>query len=413
MRNISIEDTGDKITVKRTFDYDLMDIVKSSLESMEKKFKKHDILWERNYELRQTLDSDGVIRTYIDVTVTVNKPVAQWGGYKHIAVVQRADDQVYVWGMENGRDLSAYFNTSFDCNHCNIKRYRKIIHIFEDVSTGKEFKLASTCVKEYFGVDMERVVKNALWMSNLSWVDDLDKDYEPDYGGGYRFTHEPIDFDEYITLSAGVIIKERRYTNNKSMPEYGKPMPTSELVGHLSTYPFGAKSDEIMCWKRDRAEAMELGRNYIRVNDCLNWYAEMKEDGTEFTHNLKVSMGVRYPKRGMVVYATYKFMTDVIGFQKEEIKIEPNGKYYGEVGEKFETEAIVKITRGTSSRYGDGTMVKLITIDGFLMIWFASKIIDFENGQKVSLKGKVKRHTYDSYTGKNITQITNCKLEKS
>ena len=109
--------------------------------------------------------------------------------------------------------------------------------------------------------------------------------------------------------------------------------------------------------------------------------------------------------------------------------------FVGEVGDKLEIKATLTncITYEKSNYYGYGTVTahiyKFIDSDGNILVWFTESGIDAKEGDRVTLKATVKKHSYyteredkkyDEISGEEIKQdggtkqtiLTRCKVKR-
>jgi hypothetical protein len=82
--------------------------------------------------------------------------------------------------------------------------------------------------------------------------------------------------------------------------------------------------------------------------------------------------------------------------------------YIGSEGDKVEIEGEISAIRYIEGDYGTTTLYTIVTADGNLVKWFASRSALGENeGVQVRIKGTVKKH--DDYQGVKSTVLTRCK----
>ncbi len=85
-------------------------------------------------------------------------------------------------------------------------------------------------------------------------------------------------------------------------------------------------------------------------------------------------------------------------------------EYVGEVKARFEFEAEVIGVYGTEGFYGHTDIVKFKDLDGNLFTWFASDYTNLERGDRMTIKGTVKKH--EEYRGIKQTILARCKYTK-
>lgn len=85
-------------------------------------------------------------------------------------------------------------------------------------------------------------------------------------------------------------------------------------------------------------------------------------------------------------------------------------EYVGEVKERIEFEAEVTGVYGTEGFYGHTDIVKFKDASMNQFTWFASDYTGLERGDRITIKGTVKKH--DDYKGVKQTVLTRCKFTK-
>ncbi len=85
-------------------------------------------------------------------------------------------------------------------------------------------------------------------------------------------------------------------------------------------------------------------------------------------------------------------------------------EYVGEIKERIEFEAEVIGVYGTEGHYGHTDIVKFKDADRNMFTWFASDYTNLERGDRISIKGTVKKH--DNFRDVKQTVLTRCKFTK-
>ncbi len=85
-------------------------------------------------------------------------------------------------------------------------------------------------------------------------------------------------------------------------------------------------------------------------------------------------------------------------------------EYVGEVKDRIEFEAEVTGVYGTEGFYGHTDIVKFKDADNNQFTWFASDYTNLRTGDRISIKGTVKKH--DDYRDIKQTVLTRCKYTK-
>lgn len=85
-------------------------------------------------------------------------------------------------------------------------------------------------------------------------------------------------------------------------------------------------------------------------------------------------------------------------------------EYVGEAKAQIEFEAEVTGVYGTEGFYGHTDIVKFKDADGNLFTWFASDYTNLERGDRMEIKGTIKKH--ETYRDIKQTILTRCKYTK-
>ena len=151
------------------------------------------------------------------------------------------------------------------------------------------------------------------------------------------------------------------------------------------------------------------------------YVAKPVEERSDFEHNMAVAAKgdiMRLKNSGLAAYI-------VAGYLKEQERLTrlkafrgrdmTASAHFGAVGEKLMIKAVVVGVRTIDGLYGTTTMIKLLTEDGNVGVWFASnapealeKAMDAEEPATFTLIVTVKGH--DAYKDIKQTQLTRCKL---
>lgn len=88
----------------------------------------------------------------------------------------------------------------------------------------------------------------------------------------------------------------------------------------------------------------------------------------------------------------------------------PEGVFFGELGDKPTITGTVKARYGYESRYGYTHGVTVDDGKGHFFVWRTTSyaLEEVKRGDKITLKGTIKRHS--TYRGYNQTELTRCKV---
>lgn len=392
---------------KYTFEspYDMDEAIVSELNKIAKKFdKKYSTLvtWEKTEKEVYKTSATGLKFpvTFLVYDITVNLPVIKWNGYEYVATLKKEceDEEGNQVFTSLDEDFSEYFDTNFRCDHCNTNRRRKTVHIFRN-EDGDELMIASTCSKQYFGINVASKVQKLFdFFSKGRIGTSLGGIFE-----GRWLKSNPLDKKTFCRLCYGIIKRDGKYhsggwhgaSTKDEASQYFHPslsFLTSEQVDNLR---------------------IEID-NVLKLSDGFEFdkmveYWKSKDSKDNFTNNVNVALDMNRPQLGYLAWAVFDYMKEVEGFGKREAKKESN--YIGTVGEKIESAATVRNIKEMSTMFGNTSLVEMEDDDNNILNWWTSTSLDFKEGDEIIISGKVKKH--DEFKGTKITTIKNCKVFKN
>lgn len=124
-----------------------------------------------NFLERETLTATGhktgEFHVVCDATLSY-EPIQFAGGWKLVASIESGELGNLVYSV-NGKDHAHLRESKLTCEHCQIKRFRKVHYVLES-ETGEEKVIGSTCMKQFLGIDPKKALN--FWNSIRSLVDD-------------------------------------------------------------------------------------------------------------------------------------------------------------------------------------------------------------------------------------------------
>lgn len=100
----------------------------------------------------------------------------------------------------------------------------------------------------------------------------------------------------------------------------------------------------------------------------------------------------------------------VFNSMDERAKQDEASQHVGEIKERVEFEGIVEFETTRDGYYGLTHILKFRSTDGNLFVWFASGRQELGKGDRVGVRGTVKKH--DEFRGAKQTNINRCKITK-
>lgn len=362
---------------------------------------------------KQTYDID---RVYVEVEspkfIHLGKEVTYLGNINTKSGIQTiySETEKYVLG-----DLE------LKCQHCNTKRNRNKYFAFE--CEGKPLLIGSTCVKDYYGDDIVKIL--TIW-SEFESLASEGEDYGDFFGSmGCRADRGISLYDIVKGLYIGTnnfssywISKEKaeahRQPSSSSLASYYAGTPprltkynyeeVQEFIAKQKAANEALSADEGKLYKDIVAKTIEKWIAVKPQNDMehniINNLFFIEDDGNRVVRTSIKSFGI-------VAFAIWQ--ANFIAPEKQEKKGHDLSKsqFFGEVGKRYEFTAEVLWVNTVESNFGTSTIVTLITEDGNILKTFTSgEFGSLSAGDKVKFKGTVKKH--ECYKGRRETSLSRC-----
>jgi len=388
-----------KFTIESPYDMDAS-IIKE-LEKLAQKFnKKYSTLVTWTKTEKEVMKTSTIGLTY-PVTVcvydiTVKVPVIKWKGYEYVATLKKEigdekENQVFSMIEE---DFSPYFKAAFRCDHCETHRFRKTVHLFRK-STGEELMIASTCSKEYFGIDVTNKICNLFSFFSNGDVDGFLRGLTDLY---WKKSH-PFNKETFCKLCYGIITRDGHYIRGGGTTSEADHYMDLSLNLNSVSYVDNIRSEF--------GNVIKLAEKFDYQKMVDYWKGKKNQD--TFTNNVCVAFEMYRPQHGYLAWAVFDYMKNVEGFGKAaEVPI--NSNHVGEIGERIVTEVKINNIRAMETSWGFTRLVEMIDKNGNVLNWWTSKDFEEEKGDTVKITGTVKDH--GEFRGVKNTVIKNCKMEK-
>jgi hypothetical protein len=322
-------------------------------------------------ETRTVEEKDSVTGTVVysweEIEVSVEGGLPKLDGYSLRAVIEHEPmglpDSNFVTVI-SGESDPAWRTAPGDCDHCGMKRRRKMTLIVES-DGGEIVTVGSTCVKDFLG----------WWGNPVSWAEwlaaagNLDEYTE---GGGTDHGRDPSTAG-VVTMTSAVL---RKLPFVKASSEFG--IPTKDLVADLLAPP--SKFNEYA--RREAEEAgVEVTEADRAVIDELREWAEAEKDRSDYAWNVYVATAAKEfsaRKLGIVVSAVH-----VLNVARDRAKLREIEKAEAgpvPTGKGVEIEGVIVSRKIVDNGYGPTTKI-VVRLDNGSRVWgSAAKSIDGSTG---------------------------------
>lgn len=334
-------------------------------------------------------------RTYFEVEVSGEAPSLE--GWHFLGVVEQVASGENLIRSIPGVELpESYRTASMTCEHCNTNRRRKSVFVLRN-DDGRMVKVGKNCLRDFLGhVDPESLVSQAEWLM------ELDDTLRESCGGRGVLC---FDIREFLGLVA-VCIRRLGWVSRANASFENRS--TASLAWDILSMSGNEEVNKFIETNRLVAE----NRDMELAEAALEWAG--KQGGkvcSEYLHNLGLACRLSYVNSktmGLVASAIASFQHTMVK-QEEVKKVAAEKKHIGTVGERLEIEVTVKRLRYFDRAWGVKTLALFEDEDGNNIIWWASRSLDIEEGDVVSLKGTVVEHS--EYNGLPQTTMKRCKIK--
>jgi len=356
-------------------------IVKFGIRSLE-------ISVGEDYISKVAISSGNVDRWITPIEVKGEMPVLCVDGYTYVGTIKRAGENNLIFPIkpEYENILMGYNNIPhLPCHHCNTKRKRSKVHVFVNTQ-GEEKIIASSCSKEYWGIDVENVIGNIFFYSQL---EQYIRSYIPQQSAEF---HSNV----YSKIVYAVIKKDNCL---HPASQYDSTALKSNM--HYDTYR-GITTD-----KFDKDQLKKILDSVKEWDETkLFEYWKCFDAKTSFENNVRSAIFGESLNASFFVWAVYLYMiaagdiADPKAITAESLKSE----YVGKVGEKLDLKKATVVSQfWKDTGYSAFYVVKLVDPSGNFYTVFDSSD-RFDVGDSYSFSSTVKSHS--EYNGVKSTVLT-------
>lgn len=290
-------------------------------------------------------------------------------GVKFLGTLSFADGVAQLHSDDN--DLVNKVNTDRKdvCFHCGKKMSRNKWFFFDDHGTIR--KIGSTCVAEWFGLDVNVILR--YYENFIKQADKLRK-------GPHRES-AAVEFDDFVAQLSHVTKGFRlAWTKTEEMMPGTAQQVRNEILENVECDPVDV--EEIKAKVKEEWDIEPTTNFKFNVLNAL------------FDDNKEVVKHVPFTHFGLVGWAVYKAMQP-----KREAT---DSEYVGKVGERIHFSGTPKCIYGYETVYGYSFVYLFETEKGNIK-WKTSKNLD---DREYKLVGTVKGH--EEYKGTKQTEVTRC-----
>lgn len=333
---------------------------------------------------------------YIEmVNFTVAGMVPTLGNHEVIAVLKADEFAGVVSHMFPGVadvDLSSVRIDSMECDHCHKTRARSKTYVLRDRKTGALSKVGSACLTLYTGITV-----SASFANPTSSLDD-DMDELVKVGHGNPMADYCVPTRQLLTLAVGAVALHGWVSATKGRDEM--KTTTADRVKAA----FGRSTGAVQQYATLTAAA-----DPSRVDAILGYVRNvLRPNGSEYVTNLLACTAadmVNWDNFNLVISAVSAYDRYVDHQIKQAAAAQ--SEWVGTPGSKQTFTVTVKSIRQVANRWAVADLVKMVTAEGNLVAWFASKGTDFQVGQQITITARISEHSI--FNGVKETRVTHVK----
>lgn len=345
------------------------DMLRKTIDNISKKIgKKYNAVIELHITPTQFKnEKTGEIVSGYNHKIIVLMPEIKYRGYEYVSTLKKETpsspySQVFPVEKYKDEDFSKYYESKFRCDHCGTKRPRKMVHLFRN-ELGEEKMIASTCSKEYFGVDIATKINNLL---NYQKLKELFYGEISETIDRYRKEYMPIDMLHLIKCAYGVIKLEGRYVSYTKSERERIPQTSilvsicyEELPSKFSIKALNAAAD-------------------LDPSDVLAYWSNIEPDNT-FMHNVKTAFTMDRPQIGLIAWGVFEYINKVERYHKPSIGEPVSVGHFGSIGDNITLEVKVTDTKFLTTKYGETDLIEMIDSQGHKFVWWCNNLTNLSN----------------------------------
>jgi hypothetical protein len=350
------------------------------------------VIAERAVDVNREGDFPNMV-SFSDVEISY-EVLAVAGGWRFLASIETVDrvDGV-ARNRVNGPGLSdevakGYITVEQKCDHCGHNRMRKQTYIVQN-EAGETKQIGSTCLQEYMGVDPAAAVAGLAFDAAIKSLG------EDDEAWGCGSSAPRVWALGEVAAAALSLISHNGFVS-AAMAEYGQATKTGEDMLTLLVRSNPHLSEWYAKMEPTDANKAAAGAIVERLNArILNDYRTdpIKLDGFSFKLGLILNRGYADRKDFQLFAAAVNREAGDMARENAPKSLVRSEWLPGAVeGGKVEVKATISMVKGLETAWGNSTLVKFVTLDGYpLTTFYSGNNETFNAGAVVTVKGTVKR----------------------
>jgi hypothetical protein len=346
----------------------------------------------------------------------------KYAGWKFIGTLEHTDEGNVLRMIPGEIAPPQYRDCAPFCEHCKLKRVRKDTFIVRH-ATGTTTQVGSGCLVDFLGHENPQALAQlaAIWV-NLNELTQLAEDAHWMGGGGAYITRDRQDLIQFLSIVAEIVIQENQFWSRSAVQRIQEKRGPDARVPEVTAwraarYMYPSREDHVEAEKfRPTEAALKLAdeaREWVLREFGMPLPEEGDQDAikaalmhtarpelNDFEHNLLVVAKGEFCERrtfGIAAYIVeaYRKAHNMVPERKKIVR--PASKHVGTVGERFKNIEVTcdHVFTWNSEQFGAGSLFKLVTTDGNVLVWrtyYVSDENNMEKGHVYVVNATVKKH---------------------
>lgn len=310
--------------------------------------------------------------------------------YKLIAINRLNLDKYIYMQLDNSITVPDDIKELYTCQHCNTNRKRKMYYIMYNDIDNKFMVLGSNCSKQYFGLDIEKYLKQ--YQYTIQFLEAY---------GENEINKDAVDV---LYTVEKIVANDLFYSlENKNYSTY-----KYDLYDNVLNFGFSSDTEELRQYYKTNTAVINK-----KAVETIEYILNMDNtENNEYIRNLKDILSNELMDKKFIKYILY--CTKLVQIDKSKKKIKPAVKpsgYIGQIKDRLDlTLTVTNIIELDNYYSNDTTYMYLFTDKENNVFKWVTSAIKLDKDKTYKIKGTVKQHT--EYKGIKQTVLTRCKIEK-
>lgn len=325
--------------------------------------------------------------------MSLNTPAISYGGWAFAGVHEFTADGRVLHHLTS--DPAARAVDDDHCDHCGHNRRRgKVFTVTNEAGETKQ--VGSNCLEAFLGIKPQ-----GLWALQFDDLEELEEYAEENplvHGSSEVYPAEDV------VVAALVATRDGQHYVSRMDSNIGNPATAQVVVNDWDALMKDGDTDA----------RRKLARKVLR------WVNSVDAGDNEYLGNLREVLAgkerfVGSKHIGIAASVVTAYRNDLERKEREAAKAKRIAErvkgYIAPEGEKVaDIPATIVRTRDFETMYGTTTLITMRADTGHTITWFASGYKEYEEGAKISVSGRVKKH--DVYDGDDQTVLTRAKIAR-